>query len=339
MAAAQLSAVVAQTFPPHREALVKRALILLPTAALLVAATCHNIAPAPSNLADLEWRGPKVYSTGSTGVPIAGYGINGTVDFLPGTPPFPVSVTKMLHNPSGTAVPAGYLITDTVRALRFVAVVGGSAGFDTVAGPPIAAMQQPGPALAPGDSADIPFTFVAPGCGMYKQVMHVDAGKTVAESDEADNRIEHFFAIPGSQTLDITVTPNPAGISIWHSQVPPKPNFTIFLPGLPYNAQTFTISAPAGTTFHYSYYTGFLYGVYGAVARLTGPPPVVPPAAPVAGPITINLQLQAVKAHDVPINDILLDIGREQLSGKVTAITADACFMRQRQASFSVFHP
>lgn len=72
---------------------------------------------------------------------------------------------------------------------------------------------------------------------------------------------------------------------------------------------------------------------------MMGLAPVQPPAAPVPGPVVINLQLQAVTAHRVPFVDVLLDVGKEQLSGKVTAITADGCFMRQRQESFFVYHP
>ncbi len=316
--------------------MMRRSLSLLPLLFLFtVAAKCTPGGTTPPPQPNLSWDGPKIYSTGSVGVPLAGFGVNAMVDVLPGGPlPMTVGITKTLKNTGAAQAAAGYVVTDTVQAMRFAAVVGGTAGFLPVSGPPVAALRSIGPALAAGDSTDASFGFTVNACGLYRETLSADVSGAVAESNEGDNRAEHWFLVPGTQTLGIAVAPN-ADVNLWHGP-PPMPNFTRALPALPFTAYTFTITAPPGTTFTYHYYQGLINGVYGAVAKLVGP---APSPTPVAGPISIQLQLLSVKTHGVPTNDILTDLGREQLSGKVTAITADGCFMRQRQASFFVWHP
>ena len=64
----------------------------------------------------------------------------------------------------------------------------------------------------------------------------------------------------------------------------------------------------------------------------------MPPAFPVPGPITITFDV-AANAHQTTVTDILTDTGSEDFVPKVTAITADGCFVRQNSAYVKVLHP
>ena len=305
---------------------------------LLVATAACPIsnAPTPAPAANLAWDGPKLYNPATSGTAVAGMGINSTVDVLPAAPlPISVQVTKTLINNGSVAVAAGYQIVDSVVAMHFVST-GTTAGFVPINAPPVAIPAMRGPALKPGDSLQVSFSFVVPACGVYRETLHADVGNVVTETTKQDNRAVHFFAAQGTQRVQIAVVEANNGASIWHSGAGPMPKGVIPLPPLPYNAYTFTITAPAGSTFFYNYYQHPINGVYEGVSAFTGP---APNTTPVAGPTTIQFQLQAVKTHNVAINDILMDVGFEDMHGQVTAITADGCFIRQETRTITVLHP
>lgn len=318
------------------------AIVYAPLSVLLVlaATSCRHDIVQPDG-PNLTWdAGPKIYSTGSVPVSVSGLGLNGSVDQLPGPAPTPVTITRIVTNSGNQNVPAGYQINETVELMQFIAVAG-SAGFTPASVPPITNQTVLGAALAPGDSMPISFTFVVPSCGMFRETLSVDFGGTVSETNEGDNVAEHFFGIASSMAVDISVVPR--SMSLWHALpgIPPAPapGIAMVAPAFPATTATFTITATSpGTTFHYNYRQAPVNGVHGAVAQLVGPPPVMPPALGVSGPITITHQVTPV-SHNVPSVDILTDLGWEYFLPKVSAITADGCAWAQDTAQVGVAHP
>lgn len=320
--------------------------LLLPLALVvpLLALRCPPSAPPPAQpLANLAWEGPKIYGTGSTGVPLAGFGVNAMVDELPLAPlPMTVPITKSFTNDGAAKVPAGYVIGERVQRMQFIAA-GGSAGFQPAPTSPIANLRMRGQALAPGDTLTAGFTFAVAACGLYKETLTLDSANTIPETTKSDNVAVHYFAVPGTQSLKITKT-SVGGTDLWHDTKPgPRgaPNWVTIPASLPYKVWTFKITATTpGTTFYYNYETKPMVGLSGSTAQLVGPAPVQPPGPGVAGPITITLQLSKPVTHDnQPFTDILTELVQEQFNGMVTAITADGCFARQSSGSFSVWHP
>jgi hypothetical protein len=303
---------------------------------VFVIAGCRQPQPPPPQ-PDLAWTGPKLYAPPSTVVPVSGFGLNGQVDVLPPAPPaYPVVIARDFVNLGNLALPAGYQLTEVVQALNLVST-GTTIGFVPSAAPAIATLTQLGPALAPRDTATAVFAFVVPQCGMYRETLTLDATSAATESNESNNVATHDFFVPGAMSVTVTVGPSPSE-HMWHATAGPAPNFVTVYPAFPATTHTFTITPAAGTTYYFSYRTVPLIGALGSTGVLTGPAPVLPPAAPVGGVTTITFQVTPT-THNVPATDILTDLATENFVPKVTAITSDGCMVDQQTAKVRVSHP
>ncbi len=288
---------------------------------------------------NLEWDGPKFYSSGSTAIPIAGLGLNGSIDVLPVAAPAVVTISRVVTNSGTEPVPAGYFINETVQAMRFQSV-SGTAGF--VPAPVAAVTNQTviGPALAPGATFPVSFTFAVPACGVYEETLTVDMSDVVAETEERDNVATHYFGVPGSMAVNITVAPA-GSLALWHAPAGAgfAPPWAAVAPAFPAVTHTFTITAATpGTTFFYNYHRPVVMGVFGTASQLMGPAPVLAGGVPVAGPIVITHQVTP-RTNNPPATDILRDVAVENFLPEVTAITGDGCAIGQQAAQISVIHP
>jgi hypothetical protein len=331
-------------------------------AMLGVAASANVVHAQPAvSLADLAWVGPKTYSSGSIKIPFSGHGIlptGGVIDELPGGTGV-VTITRMLTNAGTVPVPAGYTITETVVALNVVAG-GGSFTFIPVVGPPVATLTMSGPALAPHASVPIKFTIPVPKCGLYEETLDADATDIVAETNKANNVAKHYFGLPGAMRLQITVRPLNLPIpnrevEVWHGPrggIPNRcrpydrtidPQVELFGLG-PALTHAFRISrSNPATMFYFNYERIPQIGSLNSVDQLIGPAPVQPPAPPVVGPAPIIVQNRIGPTNcidNAPSTDITtLNHASEKFHAVVTAITADACFIRQNSADVRVWHP
>jgi hypothetical protein len=329
-------------------------------AMLGVAASANVVHAQPAvSLADLAWVGPKTYSSGSIKIPFGGRGIvptAGVIDELPrGTTV--VTITRVLTNAGTVPVPAGYQITETVVALRVVAG-GGSFTFIPVVGPPVATLAMLGPALAPRASVPIRFRIPVPTCGLYEETLDADATDIVPETNKANNVAKDYFGVPGAMRLQITVRPlnQPVPnreVEVWHgprvgipNQCRPydptiDPQVDLFGLG-PVLSHTFRVSrSNPNTTFYFNYERIPQIGSLNSVDQLVGPAPVQPPAPPAVGPTPIQNRVGPTNCQDnAPSTDITtLNHVSEKFRVVVTAITADACFIRQNSADVKVWHP
>lgn len=304
---------------------------------VVTGSTCRQARPLPPQ-PNLRWDGPKSYVPSSVTVQVSGFGINGSLDVLPAGPfPYAVTVTRDSFNDGTADAPAGYQISETVERLNLVST-GSSIGFVPAPIPPIFSQTQLGPALPSGSSTSAIFSFPVPACGIYVETLTLDGAGSVAESNETDNVAQHYFAVPGNMLVNITV--NPTGpVRMWHDQNAPA-GFAPTPAGGSLITHTFTITATSpGTTFHYNYRQAPFVGSQGSVGKLVGPPPVMPPSTPVAGPIVITFQVTPRTHDDAPATDILTETVQEHFVPKVTAITSDGCFVRQNAAQVTVAHP
>ena len=327
----------ARFLPPR--SMVARFSALMLLVLVVTGGSCRRATPPPvPPQPNLRWDGPKTYVPPSVTVQVSGFGINGPLDVLPASSfPFPVTVTRDVLNDGTADSPAGYQISETVERLNLVST-GSSIGFVPAPIPPIFSQTRTGPALQPGSSTSEIFSFPIAACGIYQETLALDGASSVAESNEADNVAVHYFAVPGNMSLNITV--NPLGlVQMWHG--PNAPGGLLEPPagGGPLTTHTFTIRASSpGTTFHYNYRQAPFIGSQGSIGQLVGPAPVMPPAPPVAGPIVITFQVTP-KTHRGAPRDILTDTVLEHFASKVTAITSDACSVRENSALVTVVHP
>ena len=322
---------------------MKTSLVIVSAAALLAA--CHHNPPRQPNAPNLLWTGAKTYSTGSVAIAVSGFGIDAPLDQLPpaaaGTP---FTVTRMLTNNGSVPVAAGYPVNEQIVRLRLVST-GTAIGFVPALIPDIVNITQPGPALAPGASAPVTFTVAVPSCGIYRETLSADMTNVVAESNEADNVGVHYFGVPGTMAVNIAVAPpGPGPVNVWHANPPfgpgnpGPPAWVTNFPAAPTHVFTITPSTP-GTTYFYNYRQAPLIGSQGSASTLTGPPPVQPPAAPIAGAVVITNSVAPVAHTNAPATDILTELVVEDFVPKVTAITGDGCRVAQEAAQVKVLHP
>lgn len=317
----------------------KHTAVLLLVPLLTACPLFRSTRPTPPPQPNLRWDGPKTYSpTTGTSVGVSGFGINDVVEILPpAPPPYPLSIARDFMNDGAVNAPAGYGVSETVERL-VLRSTGTMIGFIPAPMPPVFAGTFIGPALSVGSSSSAVFTFAVPGCGIYRETLRLDSTNAVAESNESDNIATHHFFVPGSMQVSITRTPN-QGVTFWHGP-PPNPSWASPIIGANAISHTFVIAAATpGTTFHYNYPTAPRILSMGSTAQFIGPPPVVPPAPPVAGPITITLQITPNSHDDSPMTDILTETAQERISMKVTAITSDACTIQQSAGPVTVVHP
>lgn len=300
---------------------------------------------------NLMWKGDKAYFPApSQQVLVTGFGVNDKVDVL-ASGVLPIVIARQITNTGQAAVPAGYIVTETVEQLVFSRTAG-SAGWSS--GPPATHLLftcgQLGPALNPGQSVTIQFAFPGPlctanppppapprtvlDCGMYKETLVVDAGGDVFERNEFDNEAKHFFFVPSSQPrLNLNVTLNPNNDPMVHI-VPVRrvqiPAFNYV--NTPTTVRTHTAvinSNPAGGGWIYNGITPVVGPLSGATGVLT-PTPVVTVLPGTAASTTVN--------YDVTFDPMFLgpDITGsglyyvENLDSKVTAISTDGCQIRQK---------
>jgi hypothetical protein len=280
------------------------------------------------------------------------FGVDAPVDIL-ATGQLPVTVTRKLTNTGSFPVRAGYSVTETVRRLRFQAINPVSYQWVEVADPAFTyfTCTAPGPALAPGATADVTFTFPGPNCvgppgqptpavldcGLYKETLVVDAGTDVSETDEGDNETEHFFFIPSSQgRLNMMRTPDPGGDPNIDVVGPPPRTAVInifkYPPGptmvVAHNVRI--TSAPPTAGWIVNGISPRNGARSGAVGRLVPMVQFVDPAP--APPRTVDYRVTFNRVVYVPPHPIASEI----LDSKVTAITTDGCQIRQRSLRTTV---
>ncbi|MGE0120809.1 MAG: hypothetical protein AB7S71_19955 [Dongiaceae bacterium] len=301
----------------------------------------------PLAACNLAWEGDKGYAPPpASTVAVSGFGINDEVDVIGGA--LPITVTRNIANTGALPVAAGYDVTEAVELLVFSRTAG-AAGWSS--GPPathlLYSCTQPGPALGPGDSAAVSFTFPGPdctagptappagalACGMYQETLTIDAGGDVAGDSAADNAATHFFFVPSalprlnlSVTLDPTNDPNQAIVPVQQVQV------AAF--AYPAGVQTVVThaatidSAPAGGGWIYDGLSPVVGRLSGATAVLVPAPPitVAPPGAPTNATYQVTFNAQFVGPNETGSGPYYV----ETLDGNVTAIAFDGCQIRDQ---------
>lgn len=330
---------------------------------LVLATACGGMQPPGPPDRNLRWIGGKDYlPPPATTIVVSDLGINGPVDILP-SGALPITVSRWVHNQGSLPVDSGYTITDEVHKLVFLRTAG-SVGW--TAGPAatqtLFTCQVPGPALAGGDSALVVFAIPGPlctqnpavspvpmtvlPCGMYRQVLTLDAGDVVQESVEFDNVADHFFFVPSSDPVpNIDVALNPGADP--NLRVVPVSRVEIrafdYPPGAPVTARTHRLTvttAPAGGGFSVHGRTpvrGVRAPDVGRLNPPTKPPLVVMSPSPVAGTVVdydVTFDPGFRPPPDTGVGGFLL----ESLDTKLTVISEDGCRIRQESVLVTVVH-
>ena len=325
--------------------------LLLTTLPLLLLSGCQS---------NLAWVGDKEYvPPAATRIQFDGFGIDDQVDVLP-SGNLPISFQRRITNTGSRAVPAGYQITESVSQLAFQSVAG-TAGY--VPGDPalftVLTCTQPGPALPPGGSELVTFTFPSaactpgPGadpqpitglnCGMYRETLTIDATGVVAESNEGDNTSNHFFFVPSpSPRINLVTTLNPNNdprIGIIPVQQVQVPVFQFPGPG-PVTVATHQLmvrTSPPGGQFFVSTTTPQASRV-GNVVTVGFVPALPPMGTPSSDPQTININLTFDPAALGPLSNRPDGLYEEEFSIKVTSISTDGCLIRQETLLLKAVH-
>jgi len=300
----------------------------------------------PLAACNLAWEGDKGYAPPPTGtVAVDGFGINDDVDIIGGA--LPVTVTRNVTNTGTLPVSAGYDVTEEVELLVFSRTAG-AAGWSS--GPPathlLYSCTQPGPALGPGESAAVSFTFPGPlctaaptappagalACGMYQETLTIDAGGDVTEDSESDNAATHFFFVPSAlPRLNLTVALNPNGdpnqtvVPVQRVQVAA---FAYPAGAAPVVTHAATVdTAPAGGGWIYDGISPVAGRLSGATAALVPAPPLVvaPPGAATNVTYRVTFDPTFVGPNETGSGPYYV----ETLDSKVTAIAFDGCQIRQ----------
>lgn len=319
---------------------------------LLAGSAALALAGCQGNLA---WQGPKTYTPPPVqSVYVDGFGIDAQVDVLP-SGALPITVARTLTNTGPEPVLPGYIVRDTVEQLVFQAV-GGAARW-TRADPAQYTRficEAPGPALAPGQTAQVTFTMPGPqcrqvnppappplpafACGLYLETLEADAAGVIPETDETDNTGEHYFYVP-STTLDITMnsTPNAGAVNatvgadtatvMWNAP-PGQVLWTVTVNTVP-AGQPYTIDGRSPAVAIHS----------GDTLTIAPPTPLGTPAAPLTVPTTLTINATPNPAHTGPLTDILVDGHTDQVTTTINAFTADGCLFRQRVYRATFVHP
>jgi hypothetical protein len=254
---------------------------------------------------NLKWEGEKVYSNATSRIYVEGLGIDDSVDILT---PSAFRITKAISN-DGNGGSGSYQVNESIEAMVFQAVAGnyGYAPLGTI----VVDTNLSGPAVAAGATDSIRFQLnqVLP-CGLYKETLTIDPANSVAEGNEGDNDTVHYFFVPSSQNFGLMKTEIVTGIFHKDGQV---------------NTTQFTITAGIDSV-RYAHFS--FVATEGSKAFTVPPPPVtVMPGAP----LTINMFVEG-KGHT-------FSSGFEPtVTGKVTAISADGCIIRQESAKVFVEH-
>lgn len=267
--------------------------------------------------ANLTWSEPKTYAPPPTAtLTVDGFGINGPVAILP-PGPGPITVSHPITNAGIGAVPAGYVVTDTV--IQWIFRGSPTTGYGWVPGPPathtVPTAPASGPPLAAGATAVVSFPpFLVPNtCGLFSETLTLDTSGVVAETNEADNvdATPHLFFIPSTQQFNIAVT---------------KINDSLFHADGDVATHTFTIT-PAGAPGWI--YAGFSFTTNEGSTAYTDPPPLG-----LGGP----LSPPTITMHVVTQKHMIAQLGAGQLTGKISVISNDGCVFKQQTATVLIEH-
>jgi hypothetical protein len=303
-----------------------------------------------SGCANLSWTpDPKTYLPApASQIDVEGFGIDAPVDILT-SGQLPITITRTLTNAGSVAIPAGYTVTETVQRMKFQAINPTSWEWVEVGDPQYVyfACTTTGPALAPGQQADISFTFPGPNCvgppppanpsildcGLYKETLAADVGTAILESDEGDNETEHFFYVPSSQgRLNMVATPNPTNDpNIDVVPVPRPPTVQIdakqYPPPGPVTVTAWRVDISSAPPTAGWIVNGIAPVVKtGAVGNLIPPMQIIDPAPAAPRSVSYTVDIDPTRAEAI-----------ETVDSKVTAITTDGCQIRQRSLRTKVF--
>ena len=305
-------------------------------------------------MSNLNWVDPadKVYDPPPTSTVTIEFGINDVVDQLP-SGDLPITVQKTITNDGTKAITAGYNIVENVLGMNFIAAAG-HAGY--VPGDPatqtVFFCSQPGPALAPGDSATIQFVLGSPACpalippppappitelpcGVYQETLTIDVPDVINETDENDNEDEHYFYVPSDvQTININTVRNPTGnpnvfvvgttVKVVAFAFPPPPATPSILT---HNYTTGVV--PAGSAYRVNARSPRVSPISGTSCALTPAMPATAPPSPGGG---FTCTIPDTSFVGPVCNSFLgnVPVFEENLNTKITAISADGCIIRQK---------
>lgn len=314
---------------------------------------CSGTPPVPPPARpNLMWTPPKTYDPTPDATIALAFGINGTVEELP-SGALPITVTKTVVNTGSAAVAAGYEIEETVRVMRFLAVAG-QAGY--VSADTLFSCAQPGPALAPGDSASVSFVLGGPACplepglafavlpcGVFQETLTLDQPMTVDETVETDNEAVHYFYVPSpvlTINLNTVRNPNNAANTFVVGQTVKVRGFEPPPTVVTHRFST-SIVGPAGSTYILNGRSPRTSSVSGASCVLAPMMPVLgtPPGSGVAGPVAVTYTCTVPGGFVGPVcNSFLGNVQafEESLNTKLTAISSDGCIIRQKSGLVSL---
>lgn len=322
-------------------------------AAVIVFGSCSGTSPVPPPpRPNLAWTMPKAYVPTPDATISLAFGINDFVDELP-SGALPITVTKTVINTGSAAIAAGYEVEETVRLMRFFAVAG-QAGY--VPADTVFSCTQPGPALAPGDSAAVTFVLGGPGCpldpaftfavlpcGVYQETLALDRPMAVDETVEFDNDAVHYFYIPSpvlAININTTRNPNTAPNTFVVGQTVKIRGFEA-PPVVTTHGFATSIVGPPGSTYLLNGRSPRT-GASGTNCVLAPMMPVLgaPPGSGIPGPQAVSYTCTIPDpAFLGPVCNSFLGnvpVFEENLNTKLTAISADGCIIRQKSGLVSV---
>lgn len=248
---------------------------------------------------------------------LEGLGINDFVDVLDTVQAF--TIGRDFSNTSNFAPTAGnYLYSLVIRQMIFRSYnLGGRIITGWVPGPDathtVFTADEIGPALNPGETFRAEFRDIDPvldfnsprdsRCGLYQATLQVDSDDFVAETNEQDNVVRHYFFIPSRQIFNLSVTP--------HAPV------TLRGPGK-VATHTFKISGVGSIGPVVVDYRSFsTQGNLNINLETTPAPPVRRTVTP-TNPVTIKMFATPIRQGSA--------------SGKITVFSEDGCIIKQESA-------
>ena len=285
---------------------MKKVAFFIGLSSLLFLACPNNNPPGPQPEPNLHWEGIKEYDPSSGKLMVEGLGINDSVDIVD---PVAFMVERKINNDGAADVSTSYILHEQITPM-VLQINTGSVGFDTtdrvVFDQAIA-----GPALAVGATDSVNFGPIGPlPCGMYRERLRIDTTNAIAESNETDNESFHYFFVPSTQNFGLSKNEILQGIGHEVGRTA---------------TTTFTITPGIDTVIfaHFSFVS-----TEGSTADVVPPPPItVLPGAPLTVTMFVTTQ-----EHQVTSGFEL------SITGKVTAISADGCIIRQESAKVYVEH-
>ena len=250
---------------------------------------------------------------------LEGLGINDFVDVLDTVQPF--TIGRDFTNTANFAPAAGnYLYSLVIRQMIFQSFnLGGQLITGWVPGPDathtVYERDEIGPALNPGETFRAEFNHIDPAldfntprdsrCGLYEATLQVDSDDFIAETNEQDNVVRHYFFIPSRQIFNLKV-------------LPPRP---VTIRGrAKVQTHTFEISGVGGIGPVMVDYRQF--SVQGGLIDLSTNPK----------PPTLGINVTPTKPATIKMFAKPLAQGNSSASGKITVFSKDGCIIKQESA-------